>query len=408
MAHLDCECVYPSHHTTNNTPLIAASCRTRGWARTPLWCPWPLVSLSFVAPHLPTHTNATPPPTGLEPGPDLHRGAPRQHRPDAGRLRASGGRRRELLQGALQVGGRCVGVGVHVRVCVATAVVARADSICNQHCKWLLSVLSFSLTQAGTGRRGAVGGCVPTAAAAPLCLQGRPHRAGWGCHRDRAGAAAAGAGPQGAHSAACTARAARAAGPAQAVTPQHPASQCGRPCPHPAALNGGAPYISSTHSKPLPPTAPSAPTHTLSHPPHPYTPQEAGLEQYAIVQYAAALEVVPRTLAENSGLGATEAISALYHAHAGGQAGAGLDVETGVELAECGISVVCGASILSLSCVGRWVGVGLDVETGAQFASLSCRAPFAPVCGWGGGCGAVEALAPTAPVCQHCSPGGTA
>lgn len=149
MAHLDCECVYPSHHTTNNTPLIAASCRTRGWARTPLWCPWPLVSLSFVAPHLPTHTNATPPPTGLEPGPDLHRGAPRQHRPDAGRLRASGGRRRELLQGALQVGGRCVGVGVHVRVCVATAVVARADSICNRDCKWLLSVLSFSLTKLG-------------------------------------------------------------------------------------------------------------------------------------------------------------------------------------------------------------------------------------------------------------------
>lgn len=57
--------------------------------------------------------------------------------------------------------------------------------------------------------------------------------------------------------------------------------------------------------------------------------KETGLDQYAIVKYAEALEVVPRTIAENSGLNATDAVAALYQAHASGQAAAGLDVETG-------------------------------------------------------------------------------
>eukprot|EP00887_Chlorella_sp_A99_P001971 scaffold18.g1971.t1 len=57
--------------------------------------------------------------------------------------------------------------------------------------------------------------------------------------------------------------------------------------------------------------------------------KETGLDQYAIVKFAEALEVVPRTIAENSGLPATDAVAALYAAHAGGAAAAGLDVETG-------------------------------------------------------------------------------
>ena len=105
--------------------------------------------------------------------------------------------------------------------------------------------------------------------------------------------------------------------------------------------------------------------------------QESGLEQYAIAQFAAALEVrvrvphravpslaptqfaskqtynpiqpyiprparlqvVPRTIAENSGLDATAAVAALAAAHAAGQPRAGLDVETGAsaDLAEAGI-----------------------------------------------------------------------
>ncbi len=67
----------------------------------------------------------------------------------------------------------------------------------------------------------------------------------------------------------------------------------------------------------------------LSRLPPAHTLQETGLDQYAIVRYTEALEVVPRTIAENSGLNATEAVAALYTAHAAGQANAGLDVETG-------------------------------------------------------------------------------
>lgn len=55
----------------------------------------------------------------------------------------------------------------------------------------------------------------------------------------------------------------------------------------------------------------------------------AGLEQYAIKKFAEALEVVPRTLAENAGLQATNIIADLYAAHAAGQANAGVNVVAG-------------------------------------------------------------------------------
>ena len=41
------------------------------------------------------------------------------------------------------------------------------------------------------------------------------------------------------------------------------------------------------------------------------------------------LQVVPRIIAENSGLNATDVISSLHAAHAKGQQTAGLDIETG-------------------------------------------------------------------------------
>jgi len=64
-----------------------------------------------------------------------------------------------------------------------------------------------------------------------------------------------------------------------------------------------------------------------------------GLEQYAIAKFAEALEVVPRTLAENSGHNATDTVGALYAAHAAGQIAAGVDIETGgvKDLSEIGI-----------------------------------------------------------------------
>jgi len=52
-----------------------------------------------------------------------------------------------------------------------------------------------------------------------------------------------------------------------------------------------------------------------------------GLDQYSIKAYSEALEVVPRTLAENSGQHATDLISSLYAAHAAGDAHAGVEIE---------------------------------------------------------------------------------
>ena len=53
-----------------------------------------------------------------------------------------------------------------------------------------------------------------------------------------------------------------------------------------------------------------------------------GLSQHAIKRFADALEVVPRTLAENAGLDATETLSRLYAAHqASDESYAGVDVE---------------------------------------------------------------------------------
>merc|ERR1711964_300885 len=45
--------------------------------------------------------------------------------------------------------------------------------------------------------------------------------------------------------------------------------------------------------------------------------QSTGMEQYSIKRFAQALEVVPRTLAENSGMDGTEIVSKLYSAHEG-------------------------------------------------------------------------------------------
>ena len=57
--------------------------------------------------------------------------------------------------------------------------------------------------------------------------------------------------------------------------------------------------------------------------------KQTGLDQYAIEKFARALEVVPRTLAENAGLNATDVVYNLYAAHAAGEANAGVDVTAG-------------------------------------------------------------------------------
>lgn len=57
--------------------------------------------------------------------------------------------------------------------------------------------------------------------------------------------------------------------------------------------------------------------------PQEWSKSQKGLEQYSILKFAEAFEVVPRTLAENSGLDATDVVSALYAAHSQGQTTAG-------------------------------------------------------------------------------------
>lgn len=52
-----------------------------------------------------------------------------------------------------------------------------------------------------------------------------------------------------------------------------------------------------------------------------------GLAQHAIKKWAEAMEIIPNTLAENAGLNAEDVVSAMYKAHAEGQADAGVDIE---------------------------------------------------------------------------------
>jgi len=53
----------------------------------------------------------------------------------------------------------------------------------------------------------------------------------------------------------------------------------------------------------------------------------SGLDQYAVLKFAEALEVVPKGIASNAGLNAMDAVTALYAAHQKGQKSAGIDVD---------------------------------------------------------------------------------
>jgi len=53
----------------------------------------------------------------------------------------------------------------------------------------------------------------------------------------------------------------------------------------------------------------------------------SGLDQYAVKAYGEALEVVPRTLAANSGMDFEDSIAKLYAAHSEGKSNVGIDIE---------------------------------------------------------------------------------
>jgi len=67
-----------------------------------------------------------------------------------------------------------------------------------------------------------------------------------------------------------------------------------------------------------------------------YGEAQPGLDQYAINKFGLALEVVPRTLAENAGLDATNMIAEMYAAHKAGKTNVGIDVTEG-GTGDCGI-----------------------------------------------------------------------
>merc|ERR1711957_923283 len=54
-----------------------------------------------------------------------------------------------------------------------------------------------------------------------------------------------------------------------------------------------------------------------------------GLDQYAVLKFAEALEVVPKVLADNAGHSNIDALTALYAAHMKGEQSTGVDVDSG-------------------------------------------------------------------------------
>jgi T-complex protein 1 subunit theta len=75
-----------------------------------------------------------------------------------------------------------------------------------------------------------------------------------------------------------------------------------------------------------------------------------GLEQYAIQKFSQSLEALPKVLAENAGMRATEVVSKLYAAHQEGNATVGIDIEGD------GAAVIdtVGAGILDLYLCKLW------------------------------------------------------
>merc|ERR1711988_2017868 len=88
-----------------------------------------------------------------------------------------------------------------------------------------------------------------------------------------------------------------------------------------------------------------------------------GLEQYSINKFAEALEIIPRVLAENSGVKPKEVISKLYAAHSEGNKNMGFDID-----GESGeIKDMSESNILDLMIAEKWA---LKYATNAACAVL--------------------------------------
>jgi archaeal chaperonin len=87
-------------------------------------------------------------------------------------------------------------------------------------------------------------------------------------------------------------------------------------------------FTTVAHPGKVPP-APSAPEIEVALGLRRFAATVGGREQLAIEAFADAVEIIPRTLAENAGLDAINALVDLRSAHEKGQQYAGLDLETG-------------------------------------------------------------------------------
>ena len=90
-----------------------------------------------------------------------------------------------------------------------------------------------------------------------------------------------------------------------------------------------------------------------------------GLNQHAIKKFAQALEVVPRTLAENAGLDATDVLSSLYARHDGQSADVGVDID---EESTDGCIAATPKQILDVLAAKHWA---IRYATGAAVSVLN-------------------------------------
>ncbi|KAJ9121554.1 hypothetical protein QFC22_002173 [Naganishia vaughanmartiniae] len=88
-----------------------------------------------------------------------------------------------------------------------------------------------------------------------------------------------------------------------------------------------------------------------------------GLAQHAIRKWAEAMEVIPKTLAENAGLNAEDVVSALYKAHGEGQTDVGVDIDGDNN----GVTSTTKKSILDSYAAKDWA---LKLATGAAVSVL--------------------------------------
>jgi T-complex protein 1 subunit theta len=95
-----------------------------------------------------------------------------------------------------------------------------------------------------------------------------------------------------------------------------------------------------------------------------YGEKSPGLDQYAIQKFAEALEELPRALANNAGVKASDVLSRLYAAHQDNKQNSGVDIEAGVPAVKDAVE----ANILELYSTKYW---GLKFATVAACTVLS-------------------------------------